>query len=797
MSDYTSIDPSTPVLVGVGQYAERIDAEGYQGLSVVGLAAAAAEKALADTGIDSPGGGSTALAARIDTVVGVRQFADSSPVSFHPLGSSDNYPRSVADRVAVEPAEAILEVVGGQSPQHLVTEMAGRIAAGAASAVLIFGAEAISTERHLAKTLADNLPSWHEQRGGQLTDRGFALSGIIHRASVMHNLFDPPSQYALLEHARRARLGVSVEDHARSMGELFAPFTAVAAKNPYAAVPEERTAAELSTLSDRNRMIADPYPRFLVARDQVNQGAAVVLTSVGLARELGIDKSRWVFLHGHADLREQRFLDRPDLGQAPAAVRAAEHALEVAGIGVDDLDAIDLYSCFPIAVAVVAEALGLSADDPRGLTVTGGLPYFGGAGNNYSMHAIAEVVDRVRATPGSYGFIGANGGNLSKYSAGVYSTAPTAWRHDQSSQIQAELDAVAPVPLTTYADGSATLETYTIAHAGEQRTGIVIGRTVGGKRFLANTVDGDDKFLDALAAGDLIGKRIFVQSDGRGNTVTFDSVRMAELNPRSMTTGFRDDYEFVLVERRGRILEVTINRPEVRNALHPRANAELDEIFDAYFADPDLWVAILTGAGDKAFSSGNDLQYMASGRRMSVPKNGFAGLTGRAGMNKPVIAAVNGFAMGGGLEIALACHLVVADPAANFALSEVHVGLIAAAGGLVRLPRTIPEKFANEMILTGKKVLAEQAREFGIVNRISEPGQVLDAARELAEEIVAASPTSVRISLEIMEESKKIGDITAAVQEPYAAFDDLILSADMFEGLAAFGAKRAPNWRNR
>jgi acetyl-CoA C-acetyltransferase len=227
------------------------------------------------------------------------------------------------------------------------------------------------------------------------------------------------------------------------------------------------------------------------------------------------------------------------------------------------------------------------------------------------------------------------------------------------------------------------------------------------------------------------------------------------------------------------------------------ANDELEHVFDAYFADDELWVAVLTGAGDKAFCSGNDLLYSASGKPMWVPKTGFAGLTSRRAMPKPVIAAVNGYAMGGGLEIALACHLVVADATARFALSEVKVGLIAGAGGLVRLPRSVPPKVATEMILTGRRLSAAEALGYGLVNRVTEAGQALDGARALAAEILDGSPTSVRVSLRVMEETRGIPDVIDAVTHPSAATDDLMASEDMIEGLTAFAQKRPPRWRGR
>ena len=289
---------------------------------------------------------------------------------------------------------------------------------------------------------------------------------------------------------------------------------------------------------------------------------------------------------------------------------------------------------------------------------------------------------------------------------------------------------------------------------------------------------------------------MYVRSFGFGNRVTTDKSRMAELFPVAPLV-LRDRYDHVLIRRDGHLLEVTINRPESRNSLHPMANDELDHVFNAFFADGDLWVAIITGAGDKAFSAGNDLLYSASGKPMWVPKNGFGGLTSRRDMPKPVIAAVNGYAMGGGCEIALACHLVVADATAQFALSEVRVGLIAGAGGLVRLPRTIPPKVATEMILTGRRISADEALGYGLVNRVTAAGQALEGARALAGEILQGSPTSVRISLQVMAETRGIPDVIDAVTQPSSAVDDLMTSEDTLEGLAAFAQKRPPKWRNR
>ncbi|MGW2572122.1 acetyl-CoA acetyltransferase [Streptomyces sp. NPDC001537] len=786
----TDLDPATPVLIGVGQASERTQDPGYRGLSPVELAAAAAREALADTGADV-----SAVAAAIGTVAGVRQFEISTPGAPAPLGKSDNYPRSVARRIGAEPARAILEPAGGQAPQRLVNELAAAIAAGRETVALVFGSEAISTVQHLAG--AEDRPDFTETVGGQLEDRGMGLKGLITREQQLHGLTDAPSQYALFENARRARLGLGRKEYAAAMGELFAPFTEVAAGNKHASAPTVRSPEELTTPTEKNRPIADPYTRYLVARDKVNQGAAVLLASVAAARLLDVPEDRWVFLHGHADLRERDLMDRPDLSRSPASAEAVRHALEIAGVPVEDLATLDLYSCFPAPVFNICDAFGIRADDPRGLTLTGGLPFFGGAGNNYSLHAIAETVHRMRATPGAYGLVGANGGTMSKYSVGIYSTTPAPWRPDDSAAVQAHLDSVPAPGRAHHADGWATVETWTVKYRRDGgRTGIVVGRLEDGRRFLAQAADGDDELLDLLATGDPAGTRIYVRSFGFGNRVAVSEARMEELHP-TRPPAFRETYEHVLVRRDGHVLEVTINRPQARNSLTPEANAELDEVFDAYFADPDLWVAILTGAGDAAFSAGNDLKYAASGKTVWVPKNGFAGLTSRRGMDKPVIAAVNGFAMGGGCEIALACHLVVADESAQFALSEVKVGLVAGAGGLVRLPRALPRKVATEIILTGRRISAAEALGLGMVNRVSPVGKALEAARDLAADILDGSPTSVRASLRIMSETEAVPDTVGAVDHPSAAIDDLIVSEDMAEGVMAFATKRSPRWKNR
>ena len=254
--------------------------------------------------------------------------------------------------------------------------------------------------------------------------------------------------------------------------------------------------------------------------------------------------------------------------------------------------------------------------------------------------------------------------------------------------------------------------------------------------------------------------------------------------------------EYSLVEREGNLTIITINRPEVMNALHAPAHDEFSAIFDDFVSDPEQWVAIITGAGDRAFSAGNDLKYQASGGDMTRGSDtGFAGITSRFDNPKPVIAAVNGVAMGGGFEIALACDLIIAAENAVFALPEPRVGLAALAGGVYRLPREIGMKQALGMMLTGRRVSVEEGKQLGFVNEVAPAGQVLEAAREWANQILECAPLSVRASKQAAMEGMNADSLEAAMNGRYDQVNAMRHSADFIEGPLAFSEKRSPNWQ--
>lgn len=505
------IAENTPVIIGVGQASERPQDEGYEALSHMDLAGRALQAAIDDCRATSP------VAPAIEHLSAIRQFEISYEAAVAPFGKSDNPARSIAKRVGANPERAVLEVTGGQEPQKLVGEIAEHIAHCEFELGAIVGAEAISTVLALAK--AGQKPDWSEEIGGDLDDRGYGSERIFEKEWLMHATLGVIGGYACADNARRHRLGLSLQEYRQQVGELFAPFTKFAAANPHAAAPVERSAEELATVTDRNRIVAEPYTRMTVARDQVNQGAAILIASVKKARELGVPEDRWVYIHGVTSANELKVLRRPDLSRSPAANASIERALDLTGIGFDDVRHIDLYSCFAAPVFNVIEHFGIAPDDPRGLTLTGGLPFFGGAGNNYSSHAIAEAVARCREDRGSFALVGANGGVLSKYATGTYSTQPADWnahiRYHRMSVPQA------PEPLDSAPEGDVTVESYTwsVGKDADKVRSSVIVRTAEGKRALISPDYKDDATRALFESGDPFGAKLFVRRDESGRNI--------------------------------------------------------------------------------------------------------------------------------------------------------------------------------------------------------------------------------------------------------------------------------------
>ena len=247
----------------------------------------------------------------------------------------------------------------------------------------------------------------------------------------------------------------------------------------------------------------------------------------------------------------------------------------------------------------------------------------------------------------------------------------------------------------------------------------------------------------------------------------------------------------------GRVLRVTLNRPHVLNALHPPAHFELARVFDAFARDPQLWIAVVRGAGERGFCSGTDLKELAREGREAYPARGFGGITRRFDLDKPVIAAVNGAALGGGLEIALACDVVVAAEHARFGLPEPKVGLAAMGGGVHRLARQLPLKLAMELLLTGRLISAQRAKEIGLVNAVAPLARLEAVVDDLLAEMLSCAPLALRAAKQVAYRSLDHATLEDALRGAYPAAEEMLASADAREGPRAFAEKRSPRWQGR
>ena len=354
----------------------------------------------------------------------LRLFSDTSPRFSTKLGGSRNPPRSISQRLGIHPSRHVYTSGGGNMPQYLVNLFAEEIARGEMRAALIVGGEALRTQFH-GERAGINV-SWNEDPGGEPEFFGDERRGWSDHEEL-YGMRMAIAMYPLIENAIRGDRNRSVSEHLQDMGRLFARFAAVAAENPLATRRENYSAERLATIDAENRWVGFPYPRLMNANAYIDQAAAIAITSVGTGRKLGIPEDKWVFLHGCADGNDHWYVsEREKLGRSPAMRRGVRKALEMAQKSLDDIAIFDIYSCFPSAVEIACEEIGLPEDDSRGLTVTGGLPYFGGPGNSYVLHSISEMIRQVRRHRGEFGLVTANGNYITKHSWGIYSTVHNA-----------------------------------------------------------------------------------------------------------------------------------------------------------------------------------------------------------------------------------------------------------------------------------------------------------------------------------------------------------------------------------
>ncbi len=502
-----------PVLIGVGQFTDR--SSSANGLTPVEMMAEAARIAIYDSGTRS-------LLDNVDCLAAVGLTVDAKQVSTPVSGMYKNVPKTVAKQLGINANRLIYTETGGNTPQRLVNYFAQQISEGQVGTVLLTGGEALNTMakrfNHWSKIL---LPkgAWRDNPGGMPETFGDAQAG----SSAMEDRYAmnlPANVYPLFENALCAHYGHEPQQHRQIMGNMFSSFSSVAQANPHAWFKQQRNAEQLITPSDENRMVAYPYTKMLNSMISVNQSAAVIMTSVTNAKALGVSRDKWVFLHGCGDANEiWNVSHRDNYHSSPAMGAAAKAALSMAGKSIDEIAFFDIYSCFPSAVQIACDEFGIAHNDSRGLTLTGGLPYFGGPGNNYSMHGIVEVVNRARAYPSEYGLLNANGWYLTKHSVGVYGCQVPVDRVFSSSMAEPQQPSVECVE---QANGRATIETYTVLFDkhNQPTKSLVIGRLVNGKRFIATTLKSPDIFHD-LTNRQCVGRQGSVQYRGGKNIFSF------------------------------------------------------------------------------------------------------------------------------------------------------------------------------------------------------------------------------------------------------------------------------------
>jgi len=479
-----------PVVIGGGQTTDRPD-DPTTGKEPLLLIEEAARRAA-----DDAGGGARLLAA-VDTVA-------VPTVVCHDYGDAAGL---LAARLGCPGARRLNTTLGGNTPQALVNHLADEIASGRSAVALIAGAEAWHTARALGR--AGRRIPWTPARPEDGPRWGDGRPGSS-EVEIRHGAAQPITTYPLFENAFRAARGLDLAAHRRELAEFAARSAALAAQNPHAWFRDGKSADELGTVTAENRMIGFPYPKFMNAIIDVNQGAAVLLAADDAARRLGVAEDRWVYPWAGVDVIEHWYLlDRVDYHSLPGVRRAGAELLETTGLTVDRLTYLDLYSCFPIAPRLTAAMLGIPPADPRPLTVTGGLPWFGGPGNNYTTHAVVALVERLRASRHAFGLVHANGWHLTKHALGIYGGAPPprGWQRAGNAALQRWVDGMPHPHVVAEPTGRGAVETYTIMHGrdGGPEHGTVIGQLDGGGRFVA-VLPRDATLLDAMEREEQVGR---------------------------------------------------------------------------------------------------------------------------------------------------------------------------------------------------------------------------------------------------------------------------------------------------
>ena len=465
-----NFDASAPVIIGVGESSRKTVAGEWP--APRDLAGAAIKLALGDTGQPQ------AVAVAIDTIAAIRTFEDSG-VSLG-TGSPDNTPEAFGAAGGITAKRLIYADVGGQSPQAMLNELAGDIRRGTCDMAVLAAAEATGTAKRARKAgvtldwgLASDTPF----------DNRLSTFPILSRTEIRHGIISMPLAYSLIENARRMALGLNADAYTHEMAALWSAFSAKAETRTHAQFPGFRSPEALQSDDNANYPLTDIYRRWYVAQDAVDLGGAVILTSAGKARELGVPQDKWVWLAGAAEAAEPPLSERAVIHRSAALDFAIPAALDQAGLAAAELGPVDIYSCFPCAVFAAVDSMQDAGQALGDYTLTGGLSFFGGPGNGYGMYNIAAMVDALRHDGSKPALVTANGGVMSKQAVGIYSaTQPNiAWSGNVAKGY-----APRPVAFDDTPNGKARVRSF-VRSAGKDGFGpaTLLLETEGGARAMA------------------------------------------------------------------------------------------------------------------------------------------------------------------------------------------------------------------------------------------------------------------------------------------------------------------------
>jgi len=492
------VDPRAPCIIGVGQHTWRPESAEFAAPEPLAMWEDVARAAAADTGEST-----------------VLSMLDSVQIVYCQSWQYDDPVGRLSARIGAAPRHRLYSGIGGTTPQVLVNKTAEAMLVGEFDLALITGAEALDTLRR-AKKRGERL-AWSFKDPEK---KPFPFEAPFHPAEVAHEVFQAWLTFAVFDVARRAHLGTEPQAHRERLGRLLTPMTEIAAANPHAWFPTARSAEELITPTASNRMVGYPYTKYMVSVMDVDMAAALIVATHQRADELGIPTDRRVYLRSWAYAEDPHYVaERDEMWRSPAMARTSSAVLEGGGVTIDDVGHLDLYSCFASSVLFARDVLGISDDDARSMTVTGGLPFAGGAGSDYVTHSIAAMTDRLRTDPGSFGLVSGVGMHMTKHVYALYSSTPGPVAPPDDA-IARDVSAAPRQPIVDTYAGEAKVAAYSVAHGrdGEAQWGLAVCDLPAGGRAYAKILD--PGLLTDAEGRELVGSAVdLVPGEGNANLV--------------------------------------------------------------------------------------------------------------------------------------------------------------------------------------------------------------------------------------------------------------------------------------